>query len=87
MLDIQIIFHLSRHDPAAQRNCPNTNPKTFVDDCSLMVTKRDKNTLSEAIAETMQSVQRYTDSNRLMLNAQKTTIMIVSKDQETMSNC
>ena len=86
IIDIQVVFHERRHTPLEQRICKNTNIKTFVDDCPLIITKRDKPTLQEAIKESMDLIEEYTSSNRLQLNKQKTQIMVVTKSNQIREN-
>ena len=71
ILDIQMVFHSTRHTPEQQRNCTKTNTgnKTFVDDCSLKITPMENQTMNHAlllaIAQAMQQMKTYTMENQL----------------------
>ena len=86
ILDLPSIFHNGRHNPQEQMECKRTNLETYVDDNYLTVTTQDKGTLNEAIYEAMNKVQCYTAANRLMLNKDKSQIMIITKDTNLREN-
>ena len=59
------------------------NIDTFVDDNFVRITKPVNDTLENEVKKTMSKIQDYMDANRLALNADKTKIMIVSKQAKT----
>ena len=45
ILDMPMMFHKRRPTPQEERNCTNTNKKTYIDDHYLLVTKQQHPTL------------------------------------------
>ena len=70
--------------PLEQRKCKNTNNKTFVDDNILKITQNGKPHMKTAIQEAMLLIEDYTAANKLKLNPDKTSIMLITnKKTET----
>ena len=86
ILDLPELFHSTQHQPAQYRECSQVNLKTFVDDGFLLTQKHHDKTLKETIENTMGIVENYTKANRLSLNADKTKIMLLTKDTDYKDN-
>ena len=82
VLDLPQIFHVTNHKPEEQLLCQKPNAKTFVDDVGIIVrrTKDDINPLDNLISSTMEEVGEYMAANKLALNQDKSTIMLVTKN-------
>ena len=90
ILDMNMMFHETNHPPDLQLECVKKNmtenPKTFVDDNTIIVKKMENKTLSESVLQTMNKVKTYMESNQLELNESKTTVLVVSRDKSTRDN-
>ena len=89
VLDLPQIFHDQSHTPEENLNCKQPNAKTFVDDIGIVVTKpknNDSKSMKELVGQTMDRVAEYTTANRLLLNQEKSLIMLVTKNKELKSN-
>ena len=80
ILDILTILHDQRHNPAQQRSCTRENLRTFVDDNLINIRQNMNTTMEQAIHNTMNKVEQYMSSNKLQVNADKTKVVIFSKD-------
>ena len=82
ILDIPQSTHQIVHDPISYRNCKMPDIATFVDDNYLIIKKTNKS-LQEHVNDTMTTLKQWMDSNQLALNGDKTTIMVLTKNQRT----
>ena len=82
ILDLPYITHQEIHDPKEYNECKRPNIKTFIDDCLIKVTKKEDSNLSEEVAELMTKVEEYAAANLLVVNPDKTKVVIVSKDEQ-----
>ena len=82
ILDFPDIFHNQNHEPITMRYCKKTNLKTYIDDAFILIQKEKDKEIGQSITETMETVSRYTDANKLCLNQDKTNIMIQTKDKK-----
>ena len=86
ILDITRIFHDVQHTPKEYNLCHRTNAKTFVDDNFLLTKPRQDQTLHDSVAETMDKVTDYMNANLLIINPDKSKIMVISNNQKTKAN-
>ena len=89
ILDLPSMFHVScatPHDPLQQRTCQEPRAKTFVDDTFIHITKKENESMTEAVNDTMEQVIVYMEANKLALNSDKSQVMIISKDNEMKRN-
>ena len=82
ILDMPELFHLVRHSPKEYRDCKNTNLKTFVDDAFLVATKKEDQSYQEVINENMDKITEYMISNKMAINPDKTTLMLITRDEK-----
>ena len=91
ILDITQIHHAVRHDPNEYRicsgqssqkysQCKQTNAKTYVDGNLMRTIPKPNQSLQEAVLQTLERIETYTNANKLALNPEKSRIMIISKD-------
>ena len=83
ILDIPSICHDSQHSPAEAILCKQPNIDTFIDDNFVRITKPKDDSIENEVAKTMDKIKDYMDANKLALNAEKTKIMIVTKNKST----
>ena len=89
ILDLPSMFHVScatRHNPLDERTCQKPRAKTFVDDTFIHVTKKEDETMIEAVNDTMEKVVIYMKANKLALNSDKSQVMVISKNNAMKSN-
>ena len=72
----------SNHSPENQRKCPKLSLKTFVNDGYVLGTKEDDKTFEESISKTMNKIQNDMSANRLILNEDKSQVMLFTKNKE-----
>ena len=81
ILDLPHLFHTETHTPEQYRQCKQVNVKTFIDDAYTKVNKQENKDLKQTILETLSKVEDYTRANQLSLNADKTKIVLMTKDK------
>ena len=62
--------------------CTQTNAKSYVDDNFLHIKTKKKQSLQEAVVDTIRKIEDYTNANQLALNPEKSRIMIISNDKK-----
>ena len=82
ILDLPEIFHEEKLEPKEYRKSEKTNIKAFIDDIFLKAMKIKDKTFKESVEEVMKTVERYTKSNKLALNPDKSMIQLNTKDKE-----
>ena len=86
ILDLPYLTHETIHTPETYRKCKNANIKTFVDDCMAKVPNKPNSTLENEVTKFMKTMENYAASNKLIVNPDKTKVMIVSKNKEIKQN-
>ena len=74
--------HGINHSPEEQRICLEPSLQTFVDDGYIVGTKEDDESYQEAIHNTMKRIHNYMSANRLVLNEDKSQIMLLTSNKE-----
>ena len=86
ILDLPYITHETIHKPAEYRKCCQPNLKTFIDDCMAKVNKRTDSTLQMEVTKFMNTMEDYASANKLIVNPDKTKVIILSKNQAVKDN-
>ena len=79
-LDLPLIFSEQSIDVRQEELSMRPKSNTYIDDNFITVTKYDNWTLQEALDITVEKIQHYMDNNRLILNKEKTKLMVLSKN-------
>ena len=79
ILDLPILYHTLRPNIQQQEQCNNPTPTTFVDDTVVTLNLDDIKTNQNNLELCFHRIQDYMTANRLHLNQDKTTLLIVSK--------
>ena len=75
------MFHQRPHKPEDDCKCCRPSLKFFVDDALTLVTREPQhNNMKEAITQAMEDLTEYMDNNKLILNPDKSQIMLWTKD-------
>ena len=82
ILDMPDIYHETNHDPGEQRNCIAPNLKTFVDDAFIRARRKSNESFEETVEKNLRIVTEYMKANKMQLNPEKTTVMLVTKDDD-----
>ena len=97
ILDMPDVFHYQEdqnetecqsvnHSPVEQRKCPAPSLRTFVDDGYVLGKRKDDETFLDSIQKTMSKLENYMSANRLLLNSDKSQVMLFTKDKEIKKN-
>ena len=79
ILDLPIMYHKTNPTIKQQEECTQPTPTTFVDDTALTIKLTDPRTNQQIIEKYFDQIQDYMAANRLHLNSDKTTLIVVSK--------
>lgn len=80
-LDLPLLLHDLHHEPAEELSCNQPSTSTYVDDWIVSIREIANRTLQEGIDLTMAKLQDYMSANRLVMNKDKTLLMVISKDR------
>ena len=81
ILNMPEMFHNLKHSPINYRNCKQPDISSFVDDNYIQVKKKECFSLEQSVISAIEVVTKYMNSNRLAINAEKSKILIVSKNK------
>ena len=79
ILDLPYLTHEENNNPENYRKCPLPNIKTFVDDCMAKVPNKKDSTLEIEVEKFMENMEDYASANKLIVNPDKTKVVIITK--------
>jgi hypothetical protein len=79
-LDLPLLLHNHNHNPEQELNCSQPSVSTYVDDWVVTIREIMNRSLQDGINYTMLKLQDYMAANMLVMNTDKTLLMIISKN-------
>jgi hypothetical protein len=86
-LDLPLLLHESHHTPRGELECKKPSTSTFVDDWIISIQKMMNTSLQTGIDTTMETIADYMAANKLVLNKDKTKLMVVAQNPDTRKSC
>jgi hypothetical protein len=80
-MDLPLLFHNTKHDPVEELDCKQPSTSTYVNDWIVTIHQLLNRSMQQGIDMTMSKLLEYMTANRLIMNCDKTLLMIISKDK------
>jgi hypothetical protein len=78
-LDLPLLLHDIIHNPSQEMKCSQPSTSTYIDDWIITIREICNRTLQQGIDTTMSQLHDYMSANLLVMNAEKTILMVIAK--------
>lgn len=79
-MDLPLLLHDIQHNSVEELNCKQPSTSTYVDDWIISIREIMNRSLQQGIDTTMASLKDYMAANKLVINKDKTLLMVISKN-------